>query len=59
MNINIYATPMSQAAFMVANVCDNVRLQKLQDCCMVWCMVYRRGVIAVEGVYCIGQLMIK
>ena len=34
MNINICATSMSLAAFVVANVCDNVRLQKLQDRCI-------------------------
>ena len=53
MNINICATPMSLAAFMVANVCDNVRLQ--------YRCIYgiQEGVIAVAGVYCIGQLMIK
>ena len=32
MNIYICATPLSLAAFVVANVCDNVRLQHLQDC---------------------------
>ena len=32
MNIYICATPVSLAAFVVANVCDNVRLQQLQDC---------------------------
>ena len=32
MNIYICATPVSLAAFVVANVCDNVRLQHLQDC---------------------------
>ena len=33
MKINICATPVSLVAFVVANVCDNVRLQQLQDCC--------------------------
>ena len=32
MNIYICETPVSLAAFVVANVCDNVRLQHLQDC---------------------------
>ena len=32
MKSNICATPVSLAAFVVANVCDNVRLQHLQDC---------------------------
>ena len=32
MKINICATPVSLAAFMVANVCDNLRLQHVQDC---------------------------
>ena len=32
MNIYICATPVSLAAFVVANVCDTVRLQHLQDC---------------------------
>ena len=31
-NIYICATPVSLAAFVVANICDNVRLQHLQDC---------------------------
>ena len=30
MKINICATPVSLAAFVVANVCDNVRLHHLQ-----------------------------
>ena len=32
MKINICATPVSLAAFVVANVCDNVRLHHLQEC---------------------------
>ena len=32
MKINIYATPVSLAAFVVANVCDNVRQHHLQEC---------------------------
>ena len=32
MKINICAMPVSLAAFVVANGCDNVRLQQLQDC---------------------------
>ena len=31
MKINICATPVSLAAFVVANVCDNVRLHHLQE----------------------------
>ena len=33
MKVNICATPVSVAAFVVANVRDNVRLQQLQDYC--------------------------
>ena len=47
MKVNIYATPVSVAAFVVANVRDNVRLQQLQDYCY---MIYRRRVIAAVGV---------
>ena len=32
MEINICATPVSPAAFVVAYVCDNVRLHHLQEC---------------------------
>ena len=32
MKINICSTPVSLAAFVVANVCDNVRLHHLQEC---------------------------
>ena len=32
MKINICATPVSLAAFVVANFCDNVRLHHLQEC---------------------------
>ena len=32
MRINICATPVSLAAVVVANVCDNVRLHHLQEC---------------------------
>ena len=32
MKINICATTVSLAAFVVANVCDNVRLHHLQKC---------------------------
>ena len=31
-NIYVCATPVSLAVFVEANVCDNVRLQHLQDC---------------------------
>ena len=33
MKVNICASLVSLPAFVVANVCDNVRLQYLQDCC--------------------------
>ena len=33
MKVNICATPMSLPAFVVANVCDNVRLCHMSDCC--------------------------
>ena len=32
MKINIYETPVSLAAFVVVNVCDNVRLHHLPEC---------------------------
>ena len=32
MQINICATPVSLAAFVIANVCDNVRRQQLHEC---------------------------
>ena len=32
MKINICATPVSLAAFVAPNVCDNVRLHHLQEC---------------------------
>ena len=49
MKINIFATPVSLAAFMVANVCDNVRLHHLQEC-LYYC-IQEEGNAAV-GVYC-------
>ena len=47
MKINICARPVSLAAFVVTNVCDNVRLQHLQTVCII---VYRRRVIAAAGI---------
>ena len=48
MKIYICATPVSLAAFVVANVCDNVRLKQLQVCC---CYDIQGRVIAAVGVY--------
>ena len=48
MRINICATPVSLAAVVVANVCDNVRLHHLQNVCII---VYRGRVIAAAGGY--------
>ena len=45
MKMNICATPVLLAVFVLANVCDNVRLQQLQDCCKI---VYRRRVNAAR-----------
>ena len=47
MKVNICASLVSLPAFVVANVCDNVRLQYLQDCCYygIW------SLIAAVGVY--------
>ena len=55
MKINICATPVSLAAFVVAKVCDNVRLQHLHDClyyciqeegnCSRGCILMRDGFI--------------
>ena len=64
MKINIYATPVSVAAFVVANVCDNVRRHHLQEClyyrvqeegnCIRGCILLRvdffgRGVMHGKG----------
>ena len=53
MKINICATPVSLAAFVVANICDNVRLHHLQEC--LYYRMQEEGnwlLIAVAGVYC-------
>ena len=55
--INICATPVSLAAFVVENVCDNVNLQHLHDC-----LCYRiqeegncsRGCIMMDDGYIFG-----
>ena len=59
MKINICATPVSLAAFVVANVCDNVRLHYLQEClyyrirgkgnCSRWCILLRDGFFFCGG----------
>ena len=59
MKINICATPVSLAAFVVANVCDNVRLHQLQEClyyrvreegnCSRGCILLRDGSIFLGG----------
>ena len=59
MKYNICATPMSLAAFVVANVCDNVRLHHLQEClyyrireegnCSRGCILLRNGFIFFWG----------
>ena len=59
MKINICATPVSLAAFVVANVCDNVRLHHLQEClyyriqeegnCSRGCILLRDGFIFILG----------
>ena len=53
MKINICATPVSLAAFVVTNVCDNVRLHHLQEC--LYYRIQEKGnwlLIAAAGVYC-------
>ena len=60
MNIYICATPLSLADFVVANVCDNVRLHHLQDClyyhiheegnCSRGCILMRDGFIFEDGI---------
>ena len=62
MKINICATPVSLAAFVVANVCDNVRLHHLQEClyyrvreesnCSRGCILLRDGFIFFGGRGC-------
>ena len=59
MKVNICASLMSLPAFVVANVCDNVRLQYLQDCCYYGiqengncsrgCILMREGFIFLGG----------
>ena len=59
MKIDICATHVSLAAFVVANVCDNVRLHHLQEClysrikeegnCSRGCILLRDGFIFFEG----------
>ena len=57
MKFNICATPVSLAAFVVANVCDNDRLHHLQEC-----LYYRiqeegncsRGCILLRDVFFFG-----
>ena len=60
MNIYTCATPVTLAAFVVANVCDNVRLHHLQDCLYYriqdkgnrsrWCILMRDGFIFGGGI---------
>ena len=55
MKVNICESLVSPPAFVVANVCDNVRLQYLQDCwyygiqeegnCSRGCILMREGFI--------------
>ena len=49
MKINICATPVSLAAFVVANVCDIVRLHHLQEC--LYYRIQEEGNCS-RGVYC-------
>ena len=51
MIVNICATPVSLAAFVVANVCENVTLHHLQDC-----LYYR---IQEEVNYCRGCILMR
>ena len=54
MKIDICATPVSLAAFVIANVCDNVWLHHLQEC-----LYYRiqeegncsRGILLRDGFF--------
>ena len=66
MKINICATPVSLAAFVVANVCDNVRLHHLKEClyyriqeegnCNRGCILLRDGFFLGGGVgECLGH----
>ena len=50
MKVNICASLVSPPAFVVANVCDNVRLQYLQDCCY-YGIQEKGSLIAAVGVY--------
>ena len=58
MNIYICTTPVPLAAFVVANVCDNVRLQHLQDC-LYYCIQEKgnrsRGCILMRGGFIFGS----
>ena len=68
MSIFICATPVSLAAFVVANVCDNVRLQHLQDCLHYriqkkgirtrGCILMRNGFIFGGGIGGVGASIV-
>ena len=64
MKINICATPVSLVAFVVANICDKVRLHHLQEClyyriqeegnCSRGCILLRDGFF-LEGEGRVGE----